>query len=180
MVIHCRCLIASVLGSILLSYASAAYAATVKVIHDFAHGQIPSSGLLAVNGKFYGTAHGGAYGNGIVYSLDPATGREKVLSSLGDGDGKLPSGGLVDVKGKLYGTAAFGGKAGAYCMSGCGTVFSVNMKTGALEVVYYFYPDGYYPSGSLIDVHGTLYGTTSQGGSSGGGTVFSVDPVRAR
>jgi uncharacterized repeat protein (TIGR03803 family) len=37
-------------------------------------------------------------------------------------------------------------------------------------------PDGAYPMGTLaIDNKSNLYGTTANGGSSGGGTVFQVD-----
>ena len=38
-------------------------------------------------------------------------------------------------------------------------------------------PDGAYPYGSFIDENGMLYGTTSHGGTSGAGTVFSVRPT---
>jgi hypothetical protein len=34
--------------------------------------------------------------------------------------------------------------------------------------------DGQYPDAGLIDVKGTLYGTTREGGASGLGTVFAV------
>ena len=36
--------------------------------------------------------------------------------------------------------------------------------------------DGITPSAGLIDVRGTLYGTTIAGGASGAGTVFSITP----
>ncbi|MGB8910019.1 MAG: hypothetical protein WCC84_14835 [Candidatus Cybelea sp.] len=36
--------------------------------------------------------------------------------------------------------------------------------------------DGDFPTASLIDVKGTLYGTTSMGGAYGGGTVFTLKP----
>ena len=37
--------------------------------------------------------------------------------------------------------------------------------------------DGADPLASLIDVGGTLYGTTNSGGTSNGGTVFSLSPT---
>ena len=60
---------------------------------------------------------------------------------------------------------------------GCGTVFRVSLS-GDERVLYRFRgtPDGWYPSGKLIDVDGTLYGTTADGGTSNDGTVFSVRP----
>jgi uncharacterized repeat protein (TIGR03803 family) len=42
------------------------------------------------------------------------------------------------------------------------------------RVVYHF--EGGNPQGGLIDVNGTLYGTTVGGGESDLGTVFSIDP----
>ena len=68
---------------------------------------------------------------------------------------------------------------------GRGTVYSIT-TSGTVNVVYSFgspgSTDGWYPSASLIDAHGTLYGTTLAGGvkgcfsTNGGGcgTVFSV------
>jgi uncharacterized repeat protein (TIGR03803 family) len=70
----------------------------------------------------------------------------------------------------LYGTTEFGGTYDN------GTVFSVNPNTGAETVLHSFGSgaDGEYPIASLIDVKGTLYGTTEEGGTYGGGTVFSL------
>ncbi|MGB8910592.1 MAG: choice-of-anchor tandem repeat GloVer-containing protein [Candidatus Cybelea sp.] len=55
----------------------------------------------------------------------------------------------------------------------CGTVFSVT-ASGSEKVRYSFArgTDGYQPVTGLIAVSGTLYGTTSQGGAYGYGTVF--------
>src|SRR5438309_214274 len=36
--------------------------------------------------------------------------------------------------------------------------------------------DGKWPRAGLIGVNGMLYGTTSEGGTLGGGTVFAIDP----
>jgi uncharacterized repeat protein (TIGR03803 family) len=41
----------------------------------------PSSGLIALNGIFYGTDHNGGYGYGAVYSITPS-GDVKVLHSF--------------------------------------------------------------------------------------------------
>jgi uncharacterized repeat protein (TIGR03803 family) len=38
-------------------------------------------------------------------------------------------------------------------------------------------PDGSHPQGNLLDLNGRLYGTTSIGGSTGGGTVYSTSPT---
>ena len=65
-----------------------------------------------------------------------------------------------------------------------GAVLAVDPTTGAAKEVYSFSggADGYGPSGGLLDVDGTLYGLTQNGGISpnclfGCGTVFAVNPV---
>jgi uncharacterized repeat protein (TIGR03803 family) len=35
-------------------------------------------------------------------------------------------------------------------------------------------PDGAHPSAGVIDVNGTLYGTTVSGGDNGSGTIYSI------
>jgi uncharacterized repeat protein (TIGR03803 family) len=151
--------------------------------------------LIDVNGTLYGTtADGGAGGYGAVFSLDPATGAETVLYSFciktNCTDGAQPYAGLIDIDGTLYGTTQGGGSGSCFnfLTIGCGTVFSLDPGTGAETVVYSFCSrtncaDGEYPYASLIDVNGTLYGTTGYGGAncpdqflSGCGTVFSLDP----
>ena len=79
------------------------------------------------------------------------------------------------MKGTLYGTTRDGG--GSSCGSnGCGTVFSVT--TGGKEQVLYAFTsfDGAWPVAGLINVDGTLYGTTLGGGEIGNGTVFALTP----
>jgi uncharacterized repeat protein (TIGR03803 family) len=75
-------------------------------------------------------------------------------------------------KGNLYGTTMAGGDNNSY-----GTVFEV---TGTKETVLHRFggTDGENPFRSplLLDVDGTLYGVTYQGGTGGHGTVFSIKP----
>jgi uncharacterized repeat protein (TIGR03803 family) len=142
----------------------------------------PHAGLIDVNGMLYGTTiHGGPDDVGTVFSINPSTGAETVLFSFDFTQGADPYGGLVDVSGTLYGTTAFGGVAGGCYGYGCGTVFSLNPSTGTETVLYSFCSqancaDGTIPSGTLINVKGTLYGTAQQDGNYGGGTVFSIQP----
>jgi uncharacterized repeat protein (TIGR03803 family) len=171
---------------------------TEKVLYSFcsqqncADGTVPAAGLIAVNGTLYGTtpygggAGCGGSGCGTVFSIDPGTGAETVLHSFGGGtDGSEPFVSLIVANGELYGTTIFGGHAGCFG-DGCGTVFSLDPGTGAEAVLYSFCrlkdcPDGALPRASLIDVNGTVYGTTGYGGRTGCpqtgdcGTVFSVD-----
>ncbi|HEY6486724.1 MAG TPA: choice-of-anchor tandem repeat GloVer-containing protein [Candidatus Cybelea sp.] len=137
----------------------------------------PDAGLLDLNGTLYGTTiNGGAYGDGTVFAIAPS-GTEIVLHSFtGKPDGAHPYAGLTNVDGTLYGTTT---KGGANCGSsgGCGTVFTIS-PSGSESVLYSFKGspgDGNYPTQEvLLDVSGTLYGTTKRGGTNDRGTVFSM------
>lgn len=150
------------------------------VLHSFAgapDGMGPEYGLLNVNGALYGTtANGGANGDGTVFAITTA-GTETVLHSFaGKPDGAHPKASLINVSGTLYGTTFYGG---ANCSSrgGCGTVFTIT-PSGAESVLYSFKGgsgDGEYPTQApLLDVNGTLYGTSKRGGTHNLGTVFSM------
>src|SRR6185312_2310327 len=106
-----------------------------KVLWSFgsgADGRYPSA-LISVDGMLYGTTNSGGQGCngngcGVVFSIDPATGAEKVLysfcSKANCADGAIPDGGLINLNGMLYGTTEIGGAVTSTCTSGCGTVFS--------------------------------------------------------
>lgn len=103
-----------------------------------------------------------------------------LYSFKGGTDGAAPAAALLDVDGTLYGTTVGGGGTGCYG-SGCGTVFAVT-TSGRESVLYRFKggTDGSFPEAGLIDVNGTLYGTTYSGGGTGCyeetgcGTVFAI------
>ncbi len=144
------------------------------VLHSFGgsgDGAYPEAGFLSVNGTLYGTTmEGGTSGFGTVFSITPS-GKEKVLHSFGRSkDGTYPVAGLINVNGMLYGTAANGGA------NDDGIVFSI-APTGRETVRYSFKggsADGEDPHGGLVNVKGTLYGTTYEGGVGGDGTVFAI------
>jgi uncharacterized repeat protein (TIGR03803 family) len=104
--------------------------------------------------------------------------------AYGGTEGASPEGSLILLGGTLYGTASTGINPGGYSGSGNGTVFAVNINGTGFTNVYDFSTDGspYYtnsdggmPEGSLILAGNTLYGTTSEGGTNGAGTVFAVN-----
>lgn len=139
-------------------------------------GETPSEALLNLNGTLYGTSGGGKHGGGIVFAMT-TSGKETILYSFksGSGDGIEPSSPLINVKGTLYGATSDGGT------NTKGVIFAIT--TSGKETVLYSFKggsaDGANPSGALLNVHGTLYGTTVSGGSSscgggGCGTVFSI------
>lgn len=181
-------LIAGAVGCASVQPVSAADAVTYKekVLWSFGNGTDgngPVAGLVNVNGTLYGTTTNGGtfHGDGTAFSFVLATGAEKVLYSFGNGtDGARPESALIAVDGTLYGTTYYGGHSGG------GTVFSLDPGTGAEKVLYSFCgqqncADGEFPFTDLVDVKGTLYGTTWEGGGtgcggSGCGTVFSLDP----
>jgi uncharacterized repeat protein (TIGR03803 family) len=109
----------------------------------------------------------------------------KSLHSFHKTDGRYPSGELVQAtNGNLYGTTYQGGAnvcTNGKVEFGCGTVFAIT-PSGTLTTIYSFCShsncaDGYEPVTGLIQAtNGNLYGTTQNGGASGGGTVFSMTP----
>ena len=161
---------------------------TETVLHSFGDGTDGDNPLapliLDSAGNLYGTTSGGGVGiaYGTVFELSPAQGGGWTLTTLYSfgvlPDGQQPWTGPVafDSAGNLYGTTAFGGT------NRNGTVFelSPNGSGGWMETVLHSFGsgmDGVEPLGSVIvDADGNLYGTTSQGGLDGGGTVFEFSP----
>jgi uncharacterized repeat protein (TIGR03803 family) len=161
-----------------------------KVVHSFgqgcgascAGGSYPQGGLLEIGKRLYGATYGGGADNaGVVFSMSKKTGQTNVLYSFSSGSGSAEAyGSLIDVDGLAYGTTAFGGKYGD------GSIYRVSTN-GTAKVLHNFEAgckrrvDGQLPRAPLIDVNGTLYGTTWEGGSDavcyyfeGSGTVFSA------
>ncbi|MGB8907161.1 MAG: choice-of-anchor tandem repeat GloVer-containing protein [Candidatus Cybelea sp.] len=159
-----------------------------NVLHSFgplsgSDGVYPAAALLDVNGTLYGTtADGGnpTTGGGTLFSVT-TSGTERVLHDFGEHptSPSFPAASLIDVNGTLYSTSDWGGRH-RYT----GTAFSVGTR-GRVHMLYSFasYPgDGYFPSTGVIDVNGTLYGTTYIGGvygtrcpyCPGDGTIFSL------
>jgi len=148
-------------------------------LHSFSgspEGAQPRSGLVDLKGVLYGTTPAGGTstrcttGCGTVFALDPATGAEAVLYSFCSKnnskkqetceDGQYPAATMTVMAGRLYGVTEYGGEYGA------GTVFRINPRAGSEKLLYSFkgHANGYAPDSPLIDVNGTLYGTTLAGG----------------
>jgi uncharacterized repeat protein (TIGR03803 family) len=138
--------------------------------------------VLATNGKFYGTAGGGADLCGIVFELTQA-GALTTLHTFNDSDGCGPQGLIQAVRGDLYGTTFEGGGANNNGVGG--TVFKIT-EQGTLTTLHSFCalsncPDGNQPDSLVQATDGNFYGTTFYGGaignefcSSGCGTVFRI------
>ncbi|HEX4079335.1 MAG TPA: choice-of-anchor tandem repeat GloVer-containing protein [Rhizomicrobium sp.] len=145
--------------------------------------------MKAVSIVLFAGTFGCLFGH-AVSAMDAVTYKEKALYAFcgqqNCADGADPSANLIDVNGTLYGTTYAGGDTGCGG-GGCGTVFSIDLNTGTEKMLYSFCSqanctDGALPEAGLINVNGTLYGTTYQGGIAcsgrdfGCGAVFSLEP----
>jgi uncharacterized repeat protein (TIGR03803 family) len=136
-------------------------------------GAYPQASLIMdKKGNLYGTTKfGGTSNGGTVFMLAPDNTETILHSFSGGADGAVVYAGLVaDKKGNLYGTTLVGGGADA------GTVFKV--APGGGETVLYSFLDGNDGAtpygGAILDDKDNLYGTTSEGGVNGFGTVFEI------
>jgi len=152
------------------------------------YGAAPGDGSLVFDqqGNIYGaTIQGGrsGFGYGTVYELTYSNGgwTETVLYNFTDGqDGAYPNGVIFDSAGNLYGTTEGWFDAGTG-EDRFGKVFQlVRSGSGWSENFFYAFQDGAdgaAPEADLVmDQQGNLYGTTSNGGAGGGGTVFELSP----
>jgi uncharacterized repeat protein (TIGR03803 family) len=151
---------------------------TESVIYSFkggADGSHPIGGLVyyPTTQLFFGTTvYGGATNNGTVFTVSPAGG-EAVNYSFKGGitDGANPYSRLILTGTDLFGTTFNGGAFGY------GTVFKFH--NAVYSVIHSFnsaFPtlDGSHPYASLVLHQGVLFGTTTLGGASNFGTVFSI------
>jgi uncharacterized repeat protein (TIGR03803 family) len=157
------------------------------IVHDFnrssADGDEPYGQLVfdAV-GNLYGTTYyGGAYGEGVVYQLSPATvgWKQTILHTFvsDSNDGANPQGGVIlDSAGNVYGTTFVGGS------NSQGTIFELSptLAGGWKETILHNFGghDGAYPFTALtLGPNGSLYGTTVAGGpTEDAGVVFELSP----
>jgi uncharacterized repeat protein (TIGR03803 family) len=142
--------------------------------------------VKGADGSYYGsTADGGGYytgdlctfGCGTLFKLTPGANSwtGTILHAFtGQTDGAIPQGIARDQAGNIYGVVAYDG--GGPC--GCGTIFRYD-TSGNFAIVHTFTgSDGAAPVGPMLydSATGVFYGTTTQGGASGGGTIFEFQP----
>jgi uncharacterized repeat protein (TIGR03803 family) len=157
---------------------------TESVVYSFAggsDGSHPIADLVrdAKTGYLYGTTiYGGTTNSGTVFVVNPATGVETVLYSFKGGvDGANPYSRVVRSGATIFGTTNSGGAFGY------GTIFKLTAK-GKETILHSFnsaFPtlDGSYPYAGLTLYKGALYGTTTMGGESNLGTIFSITTTGA-
>lgn len=144
-------------------------------IENPADGCTPEGLTEGADGNFYGTTYTcGTYGAGNVFVVSPS-GTETVLHAFGSNstDGDNPESGLVQAaNGNFYGTTANGGA------HDLGSIFTIT-TTGAETILYSFGAssvDGSSPLRLVLGSDGNFYGTTTNGGAHGQGTVFKLTP----
>jgi uncharacterized repeat protein (TIGR03803 family) len=157
--------------------ASPAQTFTIRASFDGTNGANPYTGLVqGTNGNFYGTTfEGGTNGEGTVFEITPAgtlTTLYNFCSQPKCYDGAGPSGLILATNGNLYGITS------SMEVINLGTIFEITPE-GTFTTIYHFCPqfgcdDGMYPSSLLQASNGNFYGTTSNGGVYGTGTVFEV------
>jgi uncharacterized repeat protein (TIGR03803 family) len=140
---------------------------------------------LGTDGNFYATsALGGSNSNGIcgdastcgsVFRMTPSgtlTTIYNFCAATNCTDGAEPIGPLVQATdGRFYGMTGTGGAFG----SG-GTIFSISPAGTFSSLLSFDGTDGDRPEGGFLQhTNGILYGTTSGGGASNDGTIFSLN-----
>ena len=119
----------------------------------------------------------------LLHAFAPIAESRSLNDSPANADGAEPNGALcVANDGVLYGTATRGGT------NGQGTIFRLNPDGTGFQVLHSFQAlptlfagapneDGAYPDGALIQgPEGQLFGTASQGGPGGSGTIYALQP----
>ena len=122
------------------------------------------------DGYLYGAAFSGGSAYGTLFKVS-TNGSFILLHTFSRSDSGSPYGGLTEGSdGNFYGTTY-----GYFLGAGFGSVFSVTPGGAFTNLVLFNNSNGYHPVGVLVQgADGNLYGTTSEGGANGLGTVFQL------
>jgi uncharacterized repeat protein (TIGR03803 family) len=136
----------------------------------------PSGVTQAGSGDFFGTTFmGGTHGGGTIFRMTSSgalTTLYNFCNESGCPGGWGPSSLVQGADGNLYGSTSWGGSFNG------GTIFKISLS-GTFTALYNFCSqsdcaDGAGPSDIVQGMDGKFYGTTSKGGTSGYGTIFSL------
>jgi uncharacterized repeat protein (TIGR03803 family) len=144
-------------------------------------GSTPFAGLVqASNGILYGNTQVTGTNNpnaGTIFKIT-TNGALTELFRFHITDGLLPANKLVfGPDGNLYGTTTQGGidPGGDHSFTGFGTVFRISTNGVFTPLVLFRGTNGLNPEASVaFGPDGNLYGTTFDGGTGGGGTIFRI------
>jgi uncharacterized repeat protein (TIGR03803 family) len=144
-----------------------------------ADGTYPQGGLILSGSTLYGMAYrGGSAGVGIIFAVNTNGAGFTNLHNFNASDGQYPVGNLILSGGTLYGMTPGGGAfhtGNIFSASTNGTGFTNLFNFPSLSGVLYSNTDGAFPQGSLLLSGNTLYGTASEGGAAGNGTIFRIN-----
>lgn len=149
------------------------------VLHVFGgtgDGQNPLAGVIeASNGTLYGTTSNGGTNNlGSIFALNKDGSSYVTLFSFAGTNGRNPQAGLLEASdGFLYGTTSY------RSTNSYGTAFRLGKTADDFTVLRTFWgtnSEGWYPQAAFVEGNdGALYGTTTDGGLEGSGTVFKLN-----
>jgi len=152
-------------------------AGTFTTLHRFADQGRASVLIQGRDGGFYGAGESAAAPHGFIFRFDPVGGLSTLHTFTGS-DGNTEDAALLEASdGSLYGTA---GAINPVFAHG-GSLFKLD-RVGAFTTLHLFVrgEGGASPRANVIEANdGRLYGTTSAGGASGFGTVFTIEPSSA-
>jgi uncharacterized repeat protein (TIGR01451 family) len=153
---------------------------TVLINFNVTNGSAPLGSLIqGADGLLYGlTQGGGLFNYGVLFSYNPVTGKDSIrVSFKGTARGAdNPEYTLLQAKsGVMYGTSEQGGSADE------GAAFSYNPANGTEDSLIINFSGGAIgarPDCTFIQgKDGLIYGMAIQGGTHGGGIIFSFDPA---
>ena len=166
------------LGSVFKITSAGTLTTLTGFVQGGSRGSSPYGGLVqGSDGNLYGTTYAGGTsanctgGCGVVFKITTG-GTLTVLHNFTSADGARPQARLLKASdGNFYGTTFEGGANGA------GTVFKIT-SGGTFTLLHSFVfnqSEGSQPAAGLIQAtDGNLYGTTSNGGTRGFGTIFRI------
>jgi uncharacterized repeat protein (TIGR03803 family) len=147
---------------------------TTRIRLNVNKGFAPNS-LIYHNGKYYGTAAGGAANLGVLFEWNPASGVYTARHDFGFSSGGTGPYGLVSQGDKLYGVA----RSGYGPNFGGGGIFQFNPATQQYTSnIEFDYEDdrGSMPRTEMTFYNGKFYGVTPNGGANNAGVLFEWYP----
>jgi uncharacterized repeat protein (TIGR03803 family) len=141
---------------------------TTLLAFNGSNGSDPRGLVQGTDGNLYGTTFAsGRSQNGTIFKITPSG----TFTTLHTG-GRFDAGLILGTDENFYGTSESGGTLGY------GWIFKIT-PSGTLTTLYNFGPppSGTLPLAPLVQASdGNFYGTTNEGGTNGGGTLFKITP----